>query len=99
MRPDPPKKLVWFLCHRRAAGRSSLVAALVSCVESPRTTRTRRFLPGLSSDELQLIAEFLGCRILESSADAGRSRTQLAWRIAQHEDARAQRCCWDGEHR
>ena len=50
--------------------RSSLVAALVSCVDRPVKSRARRFLLGLSSDELQFIAGFLGCCILESSEDA-----------------------------
>jgi hypothetical protein len=29
-------------------------------------TKTRRFLAGLSSDELQFLAEFQGCRVLDS---------------------------------
>ena len=47
--------------------RSALVAALVGCVEHPLKARTRRFLCGLSYDELQFIAEFLGAKILESA--------------------------------
>lgn len=45
--------------------RSALTAALVACVESSFRGRARRFLSGLSSDELQFIAEYLGSRILE----------------------------------
>jgi len=47
--------------------RSALVAALIGCVELPLKARTRRFLRGLSYDELQFIAEYLGARILESA--------------------------------
>ena len=79
--------------------RSNLVAALVSCVDRPLKTRARRFLLGLSSDELQFIAGFLGCCILESSEDTGNSRAQLAGRIAEQQQTRAQRCRWDQEHK
>jgi len=47
--------------------RSTLVAALVACADSPWKAKARRFLCGLSSDELQYIAGFLGGRILEST--------------------------------
>ena len=46
--------------------RSTLVAALVACADSPWKAKARRFLCGLSSDELQYIAGFLGGCILES---------------------------------
>ncbi|HUI54404.1 MAG TPA: hypothetical protein VLY04_05510 [Bryobacteraceae bacterium] len=69
--------------------RSSLVAALVSCVDSPLKYEARRFLAGLSSDELQFIAEFLGACILESSGRCRCSRAQLADRIARYQMARA----------
>ena len=48
--------------------RNSLVAALVACADQPLKAKARRFLAGLSSDELQFIAEFLGSSILESQA-------------------------------
>ena len=48
--------------------RTSLVAALVACANRPMQTRTRRFLAGLSADELQFLAEFQGCCVLESGA-------------------------------
>jgi hypothetical protein len=49
--------------------RDALLSALVACAHSrPSRWRTRRFLTGLSSDELQFIAEYLGSRILGSSA-------------------------------
>ena len=51
--------------------RSTLVAALVAFADSHWKAKARRFLCGLSSDELQYIAGFLGGCILESAgADA-----------------------------
>lgn len=49
--------------------RSALVTALLACSDNTlrRKTKARRFLQGLSSDELQFIAEYLGSRILEST--------------------------------
>jgi hypothetical protein len=47
--------------------RRSLVVALVECAESSLRSQARRFLLGLSSDELQFIAEFMGGYILESA--------------------------------
>jgi hypothetical protein len=47
--------------------RSALVAALAVRAESSLKSRVRRFLRGLSSDELQFIASFLGACILEST--------------------------------
>jgi hypothetical protein len=47
--------------------RDALVAALAACANNlPSRWRTRRFLTGLSGDELQFIAEYLGSRILGS---------------------------------
>ena len=68
--------------------RSALVAALVSCADVPLRSRARRFLLGLSSDELQFIAEFLGACVLECAQRSPCSRTQLAGRIAEFEQAR-----------
>ena len=53
--------------------RSTLVAALVSCADSPWRAKARRFLCGLSSDELQYIAGFLGGCILESAGNCRRT--------------------------
>jgi hypothetical protein len=47
--------------------RSALVAALVARAEISLKSRVRRFLRGLSCDELQFIASFLGACILESA--------------------------------
>jgi hypothetical protein len=46
--------------------RQDLVAALVACTDAPFRARARRFASGLSADELQFIAEYLGACILES---------------------------------
>jgi hypothetical protein len=71
--------------------RNSLVAALVACADQPLKSEARRFLAGLSSDELQFIAEFLGSCILESPARCARNRAELAERIARFQQARADR--------
>ncbi len=69
--------------------KSTLVRALCECVDHSQRKRARQFLQGLSEDELQYIAEFLGCCILESAAHAPLSRRQLADGIAQFERCRA----------
>jgi hypothetical protein len=61
--------------------RNTLVTALVSCADRPLKLRARRFLMGLSSDELQFIAEFLGACILESDQRRYSSSAQLAERV------------------
>ena len=58
------------------------VAALVSCVEGPFQSTVRRFLTGLSSDELQFLAAFMGASILEAS-ESPCSRALLADRITE----------------
>ena len=63
--------------------RSALVTALLACSNHTLTkkTKARRFLEGLSSDELQFIAEYLGSRILETTApvdlSSGRASTEF----------------------
>ena len=69
--------------------RNSLVAALVACADRPLKSEVRRFLGGLSSDELQFIAEFLGSCVLESQMRCARDRAELAERIARFQQARA----------
>ena len=71
--------------------RNTLVAALVDCADRPRKLRARRFLAGLSADELQFIAEFFGTCILVASDGNGQSRTELAVFIAQVQQTRS--CC------
>ena len=81
--------------------RSSLVTALVSCADVPLRSRARRFLSGLSSDELQYIAEFLGACILERARRSKCTRAELASRIAEFGQARAAspHCSPDQEHK
>ena len=71
--------------------RNSLVAALVACADQPLKSEARRFLAGLSSDELQFIAEFLGSCVLESQVLCVGNRAELAERIARFQQARADR--------
>jgi hypothetical protein len=49
--------------------RTALVSALAGCCERRLRTHVRRFLTGLSADELQFIAGFLGACILESTRE------------------------------
>jgi hypothetical protein len=58
-----------------------LVAALVACTELPFRARARRFARGLSADELQFIAEYLGACILESSSEGCWPACKLAARL------------------
>jgi hypothetical protein len=70
------------------ARRQDLVAALSACTDSSFRAKARRFLAGLSADELQFIAEYLGCCILESPERHRCSRAQLAARIAEFHQCR-----------
>ena len=70
------------------ARRQDLVTALTACTENPFRAKARRFLIGLSADELQFIAEFLGALILEPADPCGCSRAELAQRIADFQRAR-----------
>jgi len=65
--------------------RNTLVAALVSCADSPQRPRARRFVQGLSSDELQFIAGFLGACVLDSAGNPCASRAQWAERITRYQ--------------
>ncbi len=62
--------------------RTALISAIAGCTEERQRKKARRFLQGLSSDELQYIAEFLGACLLECSEPAPCSRRQLADGIA-----------------
>jgi hypothetical protein len=73
--------------------RNSLVAALVACADRPLKSEARRFLAGLSSDELQFIAEFLGSCVLESHVRSARTRAELADRIACFQQSRTHHVC------
>jgi hypothetical protein len=79
--------------HRQeiCRARNSLVAALVAWADESLRTNARRFLAGLSSDELLFIAGFLGSCILESQAGCARNRTEVVERIQQFQQVRADR--------
>lgn len=82
--------------------RETLVTALVSCASSSLQSRSRRFLAGLSSDEMQFIAEFLGCCILESAPWPACSRSQMAEAIFDFQRSRRGLgcgCSEDQEHK
>jgi hypothetical protein len=50
--------------------RSALVAALVAYAARKARSQLRRFLAGLSADELEFLAGFQGARILEGCSGA-----------------------------
>jgi hypothetical protein len=83
------------------AARSTLVAGLLSCADEPFRARIHDFLAGLSSDELQFIAEFIGASILESDKRCPCSREQMAHRITAFRQARCAGSagCSDEEHK
>jgi hypothetical protein len=60
-----------------------LVTALVDCTDGPARFRVRRFLQGLSADELQFLASFWGACVLESDGPVHSNHTLLAHRIGQ----------------
>lgn len=65
--------------------RASLVAALVSVTETDRRRLTRRFLEGLSSDELLYIVDYLGARVLDPGLAPGKSRHLAAQQILRYQ--------------
>jgi len=79
------------------AQRQDLVAALVACAETPLRAKARRFVEGLSADELQFIAEYLGACILESAQRHCCTRAELARKIAEFQQARESLA--DGDHK
>jgi hypothetical protein len=86
--------------------RSALVTALCACARRRQRNEARKFLQGLSADELQYIAEFLGACILEPPAGCASTRAQLAESISRFEQARRQEhtpasslCACDCDHK
>jgi len=75
--------------HRQAL-QAGLIAALASCAEGPLQLTVHDFLMGLSCDELQFIADFLGASILEAEKELRCSRGQLARQIAAFQRAGAE---------
>lgn len=68
-----------------------LVSALCCCVGDERRGTARRFLRGLSADELRYIADFLGSRILEWNHRQDCRHWPLAEDIVDFERCRASR--------
>jgi hypothetical protein len=64
------------------------VNALSAWASDESRRRTRRFLEGLSRDELQYIAEFLGSCIIDCGLLESCKRGQLAEDIARFEQCR-----------
>ena len=79
--------------------RSALVAALIACADSPHKSTARRFLQGLSSDELQFIAGFLGAYVLELPGGPCFSRAEWAERIAAYQQTCAASLSYGAEDR
>jgi len=73
--------------------RSVLISALVGYTAPPARAKSRRFLQGLSADELQFIAEYLGACILEA-AD-GQERGESGLRLSRFQAAHE----YDAEHK
>jgi hypothetical protein len=76
-----------------------LVSAISACADDRLQKKARWFLQGLSNDELQYIAEFLGACVLESSRHEACSRRQLADGIAHFDRFRSAPCGNDPDHK
>ena len=61
--------------------RQNLVTALVACTDAPFRAKAKRFASGLSADELQFIAEYLGACILESDGPSACAPAAVAERL------------------
>ena len=68
--------------------KTALVQSLCSMTALAQRRKTRQFLLGLSTDELQYIAEFHGCCILESETPSKWTREQLSKRIERFDQSR-----------
>ena len=81
--------------------RKALVCAAAAYVDERLQKKARRFLQGLSTDELQYIAEFLGACVIESWGNAVCSRRRLADGIAYFDRCRSTPagCLSDQEHK
>ncbi len=81
--------------------RTVLISAITACAEHRYQRKARRFLLGLSIDELQYIAEFLGACVLESLGCAAQNRCELAEGVAHFERVRHAHgnCLRDQEHK
>jgi hypothetical protein len=87
------------ISHRHDFVRSNLVTALVSYAGSPHKSQARHFVQGLSSDELQFIAGFLGACVLDSAGSVCASRAQWAERITRYQQLLTECRSTDQEHK
>jgi hypothetical protein len=76
-----------------------LISALVAHTQAARQADRRRFLEGLSGDELRFIAEYLGACILQERSSQASSRDELAARVAEFQAARGRPLSADEEHK
>ncbi len=67
--------------------RQTLLSSLEMWTDASQKHNTRRFLAGLSCDELQYIAEFLGSSVLDPLVTGG-SREQSAALVAEFQRAK-----------
>ena len=81
--------------------RTALISAITAFADPRFQKKARKFLLGLSTDEMQYIAEFLGACILESLGRSAFSRRELADGIAQFEQVGRgpSACLGDREHK
>ena len=71
------------LIRNRSRGlRAALISAITACAEERLRKKAQWFLQGLSSDELEYIAEYLGACVLELCGQEACSRRQAADGIA-----------------
>ena len=78
--------------------KSILVKSICSMVSDQQRRKTRQFLLGLSTDELQYLAEFFGSCILESEQPSRWTRVQLTQEI-QRFDREQKSCVADRQHK
>jgi hypothetical protein len=78
--------------------KSILVKSICSMVSDQQRRKTRQFLLGLSTDELQYLAEFFGSCILESEHPSRWTRVQLTQEI-QRFDLEQKSCVADRQHK
>jgi hypothetical protein len=79
---------LWFAGDRSSAVTAELVRALCSFAGVRKRRKARKFLQGLSVDELNYIADFLGACVLESNHPFWETRGELAEDVARFESCR-----------
>ncbi len=78
--------------------RTTLIFAIAAYADRRFQKKARSFLRGLSTGELQYIAEFLGACVLESAGRSPASRRDLAQGIAQYEQVRSGTASGPSDH-